>query len=316
MNNPLVSIIVPTYNGEKYISRCLDSLVNQTYKNIEIIVVDDGSSDNTPNILKEYSKKYSNIKIIKQKNSGVSSARNNAISIASGVFLQFTDSDDWIENNMIELMVKSSIEKKSDIVISEYKNYYEKDDSFEAIKLKDYDMTFKELISDENTLYGGFPWNKLIKKECISKIYDENVHYYENLLFFLENSVNLKKYSVVHKPLYIYNINENSAVHTKKYNVKKVSMLDALLRIIQIVDDEYKDFYKYMYVSKFHENYVYIKALNLDITLLNKYIEKNKLFEKELNKKNNLNKRLKLKFFLITKLTVIYNFIKIFKLRK
>lgn len=314
-NDLMVSVIVPVYNGEKYIERCIDSLLNQTYKNIEILIVNDGSTDGTSEKLKKY---YTNEKviIINQKNGGVSKARNKAIESARGEYIQFTDSDDWLEKNMIEDMVKSAVKFDSDIVISEYKNYYENTNIYEEIKIKDYELSFKDVISDETTLYGGFPWNKMIRKKCITQLYDENIHFYENLLFFLENSENINNYSVVHKPLYVYNINDNSTVHSKRYNQKKISILDALQRVIQIVDEEYISFYKYMYISKFCENKVYLETLNLDLNSLSKYENLYNLFLKDLSKNNNLSFKIKIKLFIMTKLKFIYRWLKIRKLEK
>ena len=116
-NNPLVTVIVPVYNCEKYIARCIESVINQTYSNIELIIVNDGSTDHTNEICENYNKKYQNIKLINQKNQGVSIARNNALNISLGQYIQFTDSDDYMEKDMIELMVKSAVTNNSDIVI-------------------------------------------------------------------------------------------------------------------------------------------------------------------------------------------------------
>ena len=100
-----VSIIVPIYNVEKYLSKCIESILSQTYKNIEIILVDDGSPDNSPQICDEYAKKDDRIIVIHKANGGVSSARNAGIDIATGKYIGFVDPDDYIENNMYELMV-------------------------------------------------------------------------------------------------------------------------------------------------------------------------------------------------------------------
>ena len=96
-NNIKVSIIVPVYNVEKYLAQCLDSLINQTLKEIEIICVNDGSKDNSAKILTAYAQKYVRIKIINQTNQGLSAARNNGISVATGEYIGFVDSDDWVD---------------------------------------------------------------------------------------------------------------------------------------------------------------------------------------------------------------------------
>jgi glycosyltransferase involved in cell wall biosynthesis len=286
--NRKVSIIIPVYNCEKYISRCLDSIINQTYDNLEVIVINDGSTDNTLGMLKNYSKKYPYIKVYTQKNSGVSSARNNGIKKATGYYIQFTDADDYLSSDMIELMVKSSVENESDLVVCEYKYVYESDNSEKEIHLSDYNnVSFKSVISNESSKYGGFPWNKLIKKECIEKYYDESIYYYENLLFFLENANRIKKYSVVHIPLYNYFINSQSALHSRVYNIRRITSLLALNRIIDIVDIKYKDFYKYNYISQYKWNIKNIRNNNLMYDY-SKYTSYYNRYKKELLRKNNL----------------------------
>ena len=104
--NSLISVIVPVYNVEKYLSKCLDSIINQTYKNLEIICVDDGSTDSSPMILEEYAQKDSRIKIITRQNGGLSSARNTGVKNATGEFVSFVDSDDWIDLETYEKAIR------------------------------------------------------------------------------------------------------------------------------------------------------------------------------------------------------------------
>lgn len=310
-NKQLVSIIIPVYNVEKYLERCIESVINQTYKNIEIILVNDGSTDNSLSICKKYKEKDKRIILIDQKNSGVSAARNAALKIAKGEYIQFTDSDDWLEKNMIEEMVYSSITNDSDIVICEYKNYYEKNNKFENTTFKDYtNITFKDLISDDTTNYGGFPWNKLIKRKFIKNLYSEDIHFYENLIFFLENSEDVKKYSVIHKPLYNYNINESSAIHSKKYNPKKISILNALIKIIEIVDKKYKTFYKYIYIIKYYEAKFNLKHYKInDVNIEEHYIKVKKYYD-EIRKSKELTTKNKIKMIIVRKFNIFYYLIK------
>ena len=115
-NDSLISIIVPVYNVEQYLSRCVDSLVNQTYHNIEIILVDDGSPDRSGEICDEYAKKDKRVKVIHQSNGGLSDARNTALDIAKGDYLMFVDSDDWIEPTMYEEMLSFMEKEQLDLV--------------------------------------------------------------------------------------------------------------------------------------------------------------------------------------------------------
>ncbi len=115
MKNPLVSIIVPVYNVKKYLNRCIESLVNQIYRNIEIIIIDDGSTDGSSEICDYYAKLDDRIKVIHKKNDGLSSARNKGIEVSSGEYIGFIDSDDWIEPEMYSVLVRNILETESDV---------------------------------------------------------------------------------------------------------------------------------------------------------------------------------------------------------
>lgn len=117
MSSPLISVIVPIYKAEKYLDRCVDSIVNQTYKNIEIILVDDGSPDNCPQICDIWAKKDNRIKVIHKKNAGAPAARNTGIKASNGDVVAFVDADDWIETAMYSVMIKCLLQDNSDIVI-------------------------------------------------------------------------------------------------------------------------------------------------------------------------------------------------------
>ena len=123
-NNPLISIIIPVYNTAKYLPRCLDSVLKQTYQNLEIIVVDDGSTDNSPKIIKEYATKDNRIKVIHQKNAGLSAARNTGITKATGKYISFVDSDDEISHNMIKKLFDVLQRNNTDISVCSFKEVY------------------------------------------------------------------------------------------------------------------------------------------------------------------------------------------------
>lgn len=169
-NDSLISIIVPVYNVEQYLSRCVDSLVNQTYHNIEIILVDDGSPDRSGEICDEYAKKDKRVKVIHQSNGGLSDARNTALDIAKGDYLMFVDSDDWIEKKTCEILNRLASDYKADTVIFGLNFVF---DSGKVIRSKrgmagltDKNMCMKYLI--HNVARGGifnYAWSQPQKKK-------------------------------------------------------------------------------------------------------------------------------------------------------
>ena len=115
---PLISVIIPVYGVEKYISQCLESVINQTYKNIEVIVINDGTKDNSASIAKEYSKQDFRVKVYDFENSGLSAARNRGVSLAKGDYIAFLDSDDYVAPNMYEELINNALKTDADIVLS------------------------------------------------------------------------------------------------------------------------------------------------------------------------------------------------------
>lgn len=118
-SNPLVSIIIPVYNVEKYLRQCIESVIAQTYQNLEIILIDDGSTDSSRKICDEYAGKYSFVSVMHQKNEGLSGARNKGLSLSSGEYVAFVDSDDWISSDNIEKMVSQVLSERSDFIFSD-----------------------------------------------------------------------------------------------------------------------------------------------------------------------------------------------------
>lgn len=182
---PLISIIIPAYNIENYIAKCLDSLLNQTYRNLEIIVVDDGSSDNTGKVIDDYSSKYDNIKVIHKKNAGVSAARNSGIEVASGDYIGFVDGDDTVDEEMFGVLIDNAIKYDADISHCGYKmvfpnriDYYY---NTGILVEQDNQLGLKDLIMG-NRVEPGLV-NKLYKRELFKKVrLNENIKINEDLL--------------------------------------------------------------------------------------------------------------------------------------
>ena len=210
-----VSILVPCYNVEKYINQCLDSIVQQTYTNLQIVLVDDGSSDNTLNILKEYASKDSRIEVYHQENQGVATARNVLLSKIKGDYFLFVDSDDWIELDMVEFLINKAIDNKSDIAVcSNVIN-----DDIPRITYKE-EMWHQEKVIMEflqHTNFNGSLWNKLINVKLLKNapIFHPEISYGEDALFTWQIIQEVQNVVITDKQLYHYRMNENSLSHAK-----------------------------------------------------------------------------------------------------
>ncbi len=167
----LISIIVPVYKTESYLRKCLNSIVNQTYKNLEIILVDDGSPDNCGKICDEYAARDSRVKVIHQKNRGLSAARNAGLKIATGEYIGFTDSDDWIENDMFETLYLGALKYGTDIAVCGF--FYVKGTQYRELREEHTVLLSREdalhhLLLD-NTIT-NHAWNKLYKRELFDDV--------------------------------------------------------------------------------------------------------------------------------------------------
>lgn len=213
---PLVSIVVPVYNAEKTLRKCLNSIISQTYKEIEVILVDDGSSDNSVIICEAYCLKNENIKLIKQKNQGPASARNKGIDNAKGKYVYFVDADDYVEEKLVEIMVGKAEENNADMVICNYfieKNngtsirheYYCKDGLY--IDMDAIDLG-KKIINDVSPKrIPPYSWVRLIRRECLIQSgirYEYGMIRSEDYHFFVRLHFTMRRIYIVSKPLYHY----------------------------------------------------------------------------------------------------------------
>ena len=203
MNN-MISIIVPFYNSAKMLPRCIESVLNQTYKNFELILISDRGTDGSLEIAKEYEKKDGRIKVYDKKHGGVSYTRNYGLKRACGEYIQFMDSDDYIEPTMLEKMMSKALEYDAELVVCNYdhpimKNYLGNvvlDLSKKEDLIKYVQATFAVVV----------PWNKLWKRECVKRFFDESVICAEDDLFDLVNLENVKTVVSIDEVLYHYYI--------------------------------------------------------------------------------------------------------------
>lgn len=305
-----ISIIVPVYNTEKYLDKCLNSIINQNFKELEIIIVNDCSIDNSLKIIKKYMKIDERIILInKEKNEGLSAARNSGIEIAKGKYLLHIDSDDWIEQNYFKDMYEYAIANDADIVISDYyKNYNNKSSVYIKGQKETNDIRIEKIKVIENIfLFKGSTsvWNKLIKIELYKKNkikHPKGISLGEDLAVIPKLMYYSKKIVILNKAYYHYIQNPLSI--TKKYDKNKI--------------------YEIYKVLKINEEFFYKENIRLPISELKinhlsgwvfqiKYDFNDEKYIKVLNEYLKLLKEIKIKNLRNIKLKVIAGIFKIFR---
>ncbi len=247
MNDNLISVIVPVYNVEKYVGECLQSITNQTYKNLEIIVVDDGSTDNSGKLCDEFAKTDSRIKVIHCKNGGVSKARNVGIENANGIWITFVDGDDWLDLDFCKKMIFKA--ENSDIVFARmFKNYSTgetvkfTETTLDKLALAPYNLEFTihdRIHNEKNQVFTtdcvlGVVWRSLLKKEIITKNkvwFEVGIKALEDRLFIMKYLSLCKTGALVDEYLYHYRMRLNSATHENKY---RPDLFDERKRLIDM----------------------------------------------------------------------------------
>lgn len=308
MEEQLISVVVPIYNVEKYIKECIESIINQTYKNLQIILVDDGSEDNSSKICDEYSKKDNRINVIHKSNGGLSDARNYGIDIAKGEYITFIDSDDFVSSTYIEKLynaIKENNVKISQCGIVKVNN---KNEKLEKIGYLENEIkSGKQLIKE---IYKGHwtenivVWNKMYCIELfkcvrypVGKIHEDEYVTYKILYEF-------EKIAIIKDYLYNYRQTDESIVG-KKFNLKRLDILEALEERINFFKNaeeiELYDLTLRCYLQKIAENYVKTRL----------YIKDNKNILKELIKKYRQNYKLvlkakKIKLFIRLRMGIFY----------
>lgn len=263
--NDLISVIVPVYNVEKYINKCIDSIVNQTYKNLEIILVDDGSLDKCGRICDEYANMDNRIKVIHKENAGVSSARNSGIENSTGSWIAFVDADDWIERNYFTELLRIAKEKDAELILCGYNRITNKksekiDNTGELVVLDSKENLNK--ILNPQTGY-ALSWAKLYKRDIIGEnLFDTTIIVGEDALFNERVSVNINNSCFYKKSLYNYRIHSNSVV--KKFNH---SYVNNYLKAIEINRSYLKE--KYNDDKEVIQNYYNFVAFHVLLIAVN-----------------------------------------------
>lgn len=239
---PIISIIVPIYNVEKYINRCIDSILAQTISDFELILVDDGSPDDCGKICDEYEKIDSRIKVIHKKNGGLADARNIGLDIAIGEYIGFIDSDDYIKIDMYEKLLNACICNQADISMcgryNVYKNELKPSFSFDGCRVWDSKEAIQNLLTWNNI--DSSACDKLFKKSLFDKTrfpvgkYNEDIFVMTEILFRANKIVHIgeSKYYYYHRP---------ESITTEAFSEKKMDLLDASQNVLNFVSDKYPD---------------------------------------------------------------------------
>lgn len=229
-----ISVIVPVYKVEKYLEKCVDSILNQTYSNIEVILIDDGSPDNCGKMCDTYAEKDSRVLVIHKENGGVSEARNEGMKAATGEYVSFVDSDDWLDSHMFEILYNRMQKEESDMSIC---NFLYVDEEGQPIVKENLNKPIKdELLTGEDAfgrLVGEKYWyyitlvNRLYRKIVLENIVFPNgkIHEDENVSHYI--LVKCKRISCVERPLYNYVQRDQSIMHSG-YTIKNMDRIDAL----------------------------------------------------------------------------------------
>lgn len=267
MEKPLISVIVPVYKVEPYINRCVESIVNQTYKNLEIILVDDGSPDNCPKMCDEWAEKDNRIKVIHKQNGGVSSARNEGIANSNGEYISFVDSDDWITKDYIEHMIGIIFNNNVDAVtcgfndVNDFCGFDALDKNGELIEIIDN----KDIMGnmDKGLCYlCGKIYNKILFND-VPKL-PEDISVSEDMMLNYFIYKNCSKIAVTNLEMYYYFRHSESVLSGKiTYRI-----IDDSMRAYKIIDEDYDK------VNESYPDFIYNKVMN-DYFLLNSIIRNN-----------------------------------------
>lgn len=270
----LVSVIVPVYNSEKYLNKCLDSILNQIYKNIEIIIIDDGSTDGSLSICERYADLNKNIKLVSKKNKGVSQARNTGIDIATGEWIIFLDSDDWMEHNTIMDAITLINQNNYDTICWNYSKFINDklincntiDENVLNNKNNIVSILYSIIESSyyEENYFGEYiraPWAKMLSRKIIedNKIrFDEKLYIGEDAMFLLEYFNNAKNVKFINKYNNIYRISSTSAVGRYKNDLDSqvIIQLKKINNLINNIEGKDIDTLK-LVITKFYLNSIY-----------------------------------------------------------
>lgn len=242
----LISVIIPIYNVEKYLEKCIKSVINQTYTNIEIILVNDGSTDKCACICEKYKKIDSRIVIINKENGGLSDARNVGIDVSKGEYLAFIDSDDYVSEDYLEYLYKIICENKVDISVCDFCEVYENENLVNKEEENNIKI-FNDAEAIEIMLYqrefDHSAWGKLYRKYLFDNLRFPKGRLFEDIAIMYELINKVNKVGFGSKKNYYYLIRKDSIMN-KEFNVKKMDLIEFSKKMVLFIDEKYPDLRK------------------------------------------------------------------------
>lgn len=298
--NPIISIIVAVYNQEDLVAKCIESVLNQTFQNLELILINDGSKDNSKEIIDQYARLDNRIKAIHQSNVGLAEVRNIGIQNARGQYIGFVDGDDWVNHDMYERLYNACIEYDSDMSACFYDTY---DENYELVCSEDEDTNEVKVYKGEEAIrltyehrFTSFNvWNKLFHRKIFTEIMFPSFRAYEDEAILAITYSLANKIAVVQAPLYNH-MHRNSGIQRSilnKFSKRKMDILPNYMELYNYLEKHHPNVcelvtlkhFRYcmdilMYIVKdeedLKENYKYVKELSEHIQLINERFRRNK----------------------------------------
>ena len=264
-----VSVIVPVYNGEKCIKRCADSILNQDYPELELILIDDGSRDRSWEIMQAIAAADHRVKAVYQENGGVSSARNRALDEASGTYVQFADVDDWLPMDATKLLVREMEAHSAELAVGDFYRVVDENVSEKGSIETGGTLTLRqyadEMMRSPADLYYGVLWNKLYRRDIIERYgirMDENISYSEDMIFNLEYLLHVRNIAILKAPVYYYQ-------YTKGSLVEQSLNLSSTIKMKKSVIGYYNEFFRKTFDTPAYQErlpviYSYLLAVSHD----------------------------------------------------
>lgn len=253
MNNdysPLISVIIPVYKVEQFLKRCVDSVLSQTYTNLEIILVDDGSPDLCPKICDDYAALDSRIKVVHKKNGGLSSAKNAGLDTCKGEYIAFVDSDDFISKYFIEFLYQAVVEKHVNISVAEYRSFKEDEVLFDENEPDNYTVekqSLEEIMSRYSSIFSHdsmltiVSWNKLYKANLFDNIRFPDGKLYEDTATTYKILNKCEEIAFIKNPLYFYFLRQGSISGSDVFTEKNLDFYDALEKSYEFFLEQKKE---------------------------------------------------------------------------